>query len=216
MTQPITAVSAARRSLQIVELAGRFRDERRFLPLCCQCAQYGARWSCPPLNLDPDEFLGRFDAALLFAAQFFFDRSLIETARAPDAAGRVMSQTADWGKNALARELLLLEARLPGSEALFAGSCGWCGRCARPRRPKALCQSGPDAPVRRRAEPGCDRRFARAVRHRAALAQRRASRLLHAGGRAAAARRSASGRCGRAARGRAWPSSFYTIIKTSR
>lgn len=134
MTQPITAVSAARRSLQIVELAGRFRDERRFLPLCCQCAQYGARWSCPPLNPDPDEFLGRFDAALLFAAQFFFDRSLIETVRAPDAAGRVMSQTADWGKNALARELLLLEARLPGSEALFAGSCGWCGRCARADR----------------------------------------------------------------------------------
>ena len=102
-------------------------DVPRFMGCCQDCPNCGRYWSCPPFSFDPMTIWGRYASLRLYARKLIFtkdrlfpgERRAFERAELP----RI--------KEAMAKELLAMEAANPGSLALFPGKCERCPVCAR-------------------------------------------------------------------------------------
>ncbi len=102
-------------------------DVPRFLGYCRNCPNFGRYWSCPPFDLDPVEIWGRYGQLLLYARKVIFIRDRLF----PGERRTFEREELPKIKGAMARELLALEAKTPGSLALFPGRCDGCSVCAR-------------------------------------------------------------------------------------
>ena len=98
-----------------------FRDEvnvPKFLSYCRECPNYGKRWSCPPLSVDPEQVWLRFDLLWLWGRILYLSPGTTQ-----EEANLLLSGE----KEKLLTELLQKEAEIPGAWALSAGTCQVCG-----------------------------------------------------------------------------------------
>ena len=102
-------------------------DVPRFRGYCQDCPNHGRYWSCPPFDFDPMTIWQRYEGLLLFARKLVFHKDRLF----PGERRAFEEQELPGIKEAMANELLALEAETPGSLALFPGKCEWCPVCAR-------------------------------------------------------------------------------------
>ena len=115
------------RTVPLDEFARDLVDVPRFTGYCMDCPNHGQFWSCPPFAFDPTSLWGRYGQLMLFVRKITFRKD-----RLFPGERRAFEQTElPKIKEAMARELLDLEADRPGSLALFPGRCDWCPVCAR-------------------------------------------------------------------------------------
>ena len=133
-------------------------DVERFLGLCAQCSNYDSRWSCPPYDFDPLDYLKEFSAVRVVARRIspIGDWRFGEHAGQADPTDSTLDAEADsaagptyTGENAqsydhvwrmlsqvkadLEEELFEMEKQFPGSRLLSGGSCYKCAEgCTRP------------------------------------------------------------------------------------
>ena len=101
------------------EYIARFRQEERFLALCWQCGNFGARHGCPPFDVSPLEVLAPYRTVRIVGEKLV-----------PAADGLPLDAVEALMSPALAelnRDLLEEERRLGGYALGFAGSCPYCG-----------------------------------------------------------------------------------------
>lgn len=102
-------------------------DVPRFLGYCRDCPNWGRYWSCPPFDFDPMALWARYDGLLLLLCKVTFPKDRLFPGERRAFEERSLPRI----KGNMARKLLELEARTPGSLALFLGRCEWCKPCAR-------------------------------------------------------------------------------------
>lgn len=115
------------RTVPMSEFMGDLVDVPRFLGYCMDCPNHGQFWSCPPYAFDPAEVWPRYGALLLYARKLVFRKDRLF----PGERRAFEKEELPKIKEAMARELLAMEADRPGSRALFPGRCEWCESCAR-------------------------------------------------------------------------------------
>lgn len=93
-----------------------------FAQMCKACPNYNMRWSCPSFDFDPMEIWRRYDRLHLVAYRLV-----------PQPGQRVeaLLDAHSAQKVQMVAELTRREAEMPGSLALWAGTCDLCPRCAR-------------------------------------------------------------------------------------
>ncbi len=91
----------------------------KFLSYCRECPNYGKRWSCPPLSVDPEQVWLRFDLLWLWGRILYLSPGTTQ-----EEANLLLSGE----KEKLLTELLQKETEIPGAWALSAGPV----RCAAP------------------------------------------------------------------------------------
>lgn len=102
-------------------------DVPRFMGYCLDCSNAGRYWSCPPYDFDPQEIWARYGGLLLLVRKVTFRKDrLFPGERRAFERTELPKIKADMN-----RELLEMEAKIPGSLALFPGRCEWCPSCAR-------------------------------------------------------------------------------------
>jgi predicted metal-binding protein len=110
-----------------------YRDVDKFMTYCKQCDRYDACWSCPPFDFDIEEYLSKFDKAILFGTKIVLDETLRETCRGAqqckDTTYRIIADV----RRDLDIRLLRMEQEYIGSRAFSAGTCFRCplGQCTR-------------------------------------------------------------------------------------
>ena len=115
------------RTVPLTEFRRDLVDVPRFLGYCQDCPNFGKYWSCPPFDFDPAELWGKYDQLLLCVCKVTFTRDRLFPLERRAFEERELPKI----KDAMARELLTLEAERPGSLALFPGRCDRCPLCAR-------------------------------------------------------------------------------------
>ncbi len=118
-------------SMPLDECAARFRDAPRFAAFCRECERWNACWACPPLTVNPDEYLRPFRRVTFVAARIFFDDGERRSARAPETVRATTRRVMAERKSRLFDALLSCEAAVPGSLQLASGGCHLCAVCAR-------------------------------------------------------------------------------------
>lgn len=97
----------------------RFRQEARFLELCRQCGNFGARYGCPPFETSPLSVLAHYRTVRIVGEKLV-----------PTVSGLPLEMAHALMSPALADlngYLLEEERRLGGFALAFAGSCPYCG-----------------------------------------------------------------------------------------
>ena len=98
-------------SIPVAEFCEACLDVPAFLACCRACGNYGARWSCPPFEFEPEALWTRYTTLLLCEEK-------VERPKPPRVAE---------AKRRMTDELFALEAQHPGSLALSPGMCDICG-----------------------------------------------------------------------------------------
>lgn len=88
-----------------------------FLELCKACPNYGNVWSCPPYDFDVLAYWRRFSRLRVIARKIYLNGVSTEA----EASALLASV-----KDDMSAELYELEASVPGSMSLSAGSCALC------------------------------------------------------------------------------------------
>ena len=75
-------------SVGMSRLRQTYQDREKYMAFCRECPRYLARWSCPPLSFDVDEFLAPFAWANLLCARIVLDEDTIREADTGKKSGR--------------------------------------------------------------------------------------------------------------------------------
>jgi len=109
----------------------RYQDKEKYMEYCRACPRYNTVWSCPPLDIDSEDYLSRFEWMNVAGAKINLERHVIEEA---DTADKI--KAVGWGivsevKMRMDDKLRKLEKELPGSISLSSGGCNLCRECSR-------------------------------------------------------------------------------------
>ena len=110
----------------------RYREPERFLPYCKACRNYGALWSCPPLEVDANAVLAGFAKAQIVAVKIVYDAQTIAEADTAEKVNAVTFKSLQAVKSRLFEAMLEAEAQSPGSRSFSSGGCHLCASCTRP------------------------------------------------------------------------------------
>ena len=97
-------------------------DVEKFLGFCKTCSNYGKNWSCSPFDYDPMEIWNRYDLFKVITYRFSPEPGM----DTESAAAMIEKLKKEFMKDASE-----IEERIPGSYALFAGTCSYCAVCAK-------------------------------------------------------------------------------------
>ncbi len=120
-------VTILERTVPMDEFLRDLVDVPRFSGYCQDCPNYGRYWSCPPFDFAPMVLWTGYGAIRLYARKLVFTRDRLF----PGERRAFEATELPKIKGAMARELLAMEAEVPGRLALFPGRCEWCPVCAR-------------------------------------------------------------------------------------
>ena len=103
-----------------------YRD--KFMEFCKTCPEYNSVWSCPPLSIDPMEYLNEYNSSAIIGTKIIYDFDFIEeTKKSPEAA-----KAAYYNISAMVRNALLhVESNRQDIKAIAPGSCHICYPCER-------------------------------------------------------------------------------------
>lgn len=117
--------------IPVQRLIADFQNKEYFLRFCKECVNYNARWSCPALDFDVNEYLSKFQFAHLISAKIVFKKEVIDTVRTAEDINRVTNETIQETRKHLLEKLLELEEKYPSSVSIVSGGCNICKTCAR-------------------------------------------------------------------------------------
>ncbi|MBQ8091546.1 MAG: hypothetical protein IJ233_12465 [Pyramidobacter sp.] len=128
--------------LPLAEFIARFRDAPRFIGYCRECERWNRCWCCPPLTVEPAEYMRPYAFVTVAAAKIFFDDADRSRATTPELMRTVAWEALLREKTRLFDALLCCE-KSSGGVQLGSGGCHLCSRCARIsgepcRRPEKL------------------------------------------------------------------------------
>ncbi len=120
-------------TIAIDEFVREYRNVEHFLGFCRECDAYGKTWACPPFEQEFD--IEQYEVANLFATKVWVDPAEQEKILSKEELKSKMVEILEPVRRDLDERLLALEAIVPSSRALFAGSCRSCpkGECTRPK-----------------------------------------------------------------------------------
>ena len=125
------SVKYRKNSIEMELFRQRYQDREKYLAYCQECPKYNTVWSCPPLQIDADDYLSKYAWVNVVGAKIILDPKVIEKADTPEkirAEGwRIVTEV----KQKVEAEMLKLELQLPGSIALSSGGCSLCRECTR-------------------------------------------------------------------------------------
>ena len=105
-------------------------DVPRFLACCRECPNFDRRWSCPPYDFPVEAFWKQYTDILLYEKKVYLDSELRKKINSQEEINEISRELLTPAKKLMTEELLVLEAKYPGSRALFAGTCDFCTICA--------------------------------------------------------------------------------------
>lgn len=117
--------------IPVQHLISGFQNRDYFLRFCKECENYNARWSCPSLDFDVNEYLTRFQYAHLISTKIVFKKETIEKVCTNEEVENVTNETIREVRKLLSEKLLGLEKRYPSSVSIVSGGCNICKTCAR-------------------------------------------------------------------------------------
>ena len=110
----------------------KYQDREKHLGYCRQCPRYYQIWSCPPLSIDVDEFLGQYSRIYLVCSKINLDSDAVKIKDDPEIIKARGWEIMSAVKLEVDEKLRKLENNLPGSITLSATACNLCGKCTRP------------------------------------------------------------------------------------
>lgn len=120
MYKTITTTS----TLPAAEYIKNYRDTDTFIKFCKECNRYGACWACPPFNFNVDEYLSRYDTAIIIGTKIILHKNL-RRKTTPAACKETTEQLFTTIRSNLDKVLLKAELTSSG-RAFFAGTCHLC------------------------------------------------------------------------------------------
>ncbi|MDF2571318.1 MAG: hypothetical protein K0R55_2922 [Sporomusa sp.] len=113
------------------EFIKKYQQQEKFLAFCKDCPNYNTLWSCPPLQIDPNQFLLDFNYIAIIGVKVIYDAETIKLANTSEKIKEITTQSLREVKNKLSDTLLELERQIPDSISLASGGCYICQRCRR-------------------------------------------------------------------------------------
>ena len=97
-----------------------YQDREKHLGYCHQCPRYDRIWSCPPLSIDVEEFLGKYSWMYLVCSKINLDGGLIQATAGAENINDIGWEIMSTVKLDMDDKLRQLETAFPGSIALSA------------------------------------------------------------------------------------------------
>lgn len=110
-------IERSEKTIKVSEYIKDYVNVEEFLQYCKECKNYGAVWSCPSYDFNPEDYWKEYDELLVIARKIIFGPE-VDQARSYEIMLEV--------KDDMSRELYELEKAFPGSISLSAGSCSMC------------------------------------------------------------------------------------------
>lgn len=104
-------------------------DIPRFLGCCMDCPNYNIRWSCPPYDFSVEAIWDQYTDILLYEVKVSVSRELQANTYTQDELNDISRAILAPFKKQMTVDLLALEKLIPGSRALYAGTCELCDSC---------------------------------------------------------------------------------------
>lgn len=109
----------------------KYQDTERYIAYCRECPRYDTVWSCPPLYLDVDAYLGQFAWVNILCARIILGNDVITEADTKEKIRAVGWEILLSVKLGMEEKLRRLEKHIPGSVSLSSGGCNLCKECSR-------------------------------------------------------------------------------------
>lgn len=106
-------------------------DVPRFLACCKECPNYNKRWPCPPYVFSVEVLWKQYTNILLYEEKVYVDSALRGSVYLQEEINEIIRELLTPVKKEMTEDLFALEAKYPGSRALFAGTCDLCTICAK-------------------------------------------------------------------------------------
>ena len=113
------------------EFIAAYQHQEKYLAYCKDCKNYGARWSCPPLGFNVQEFLLPYRWMTVAAVQILFSEETLANTEEKEVK-EVSYQAIFPVKDRLHDAMLLAERKAPQCVSLSSGGCTLCPSCTRP------------------------------------------------------------------------------------
>ncbi|MCR5176457.1 MAG: DUF2284 domain-containing protein [Anaerovibrio sp.] len=117
--------------LSMQEMTQKYQDIEKHLGYCQHCPRYGKIWSCPPLDIDVQVFLDRYDWIYLVCSKIIIDSDMVQKKDTPEKISAVGWDIMSAVKLDVDEKLRKLEGKSPGSLSLSATACNLCDECTR-------------------------------------------------------------------------------------
>ena len=112
-------------TMDVEQFLSEYRDTTTCLEACKACGKYGKNWTCPPFEFDPEEAIGRYSTLDIICSKASLMRSALDSVP-PSEYPAYVNDTYAMIKLIVEDKLLAREKRIPGSVAVFPGSCMRC------------------------------------------------------------------------------------------
>jgi len=112
--------------ITVGQLVDHYCRPEKFLEFCKDCPEYGAVWSCPPLDFDPRKYLYGYHYAAIIGTKISYEPNFILESKTSPEAGKAL-----YNELSLKLHNALLEAETFDSKAVAPGSCRLCQPCER-------------------------------------------------------------------------------------
>lgn len=116
----------------IASFLTKYQDVPHFLTYCKECTNYNAKWSCPPLAVNPKTYLNDYSKIYLVGLQIFYDEKTKAEINTKEKIMDFSQKLLRKMKNQLADNLLNIEKEVPNTLSFSSGGCSWCCKCTRP------------------------------------------------------------------------------------
>lgn len=107
-------------TIPVADYIAHYRDAEKFIAFCRQCRRYNTYWACPPFTFNVDQYLSRYETALIVGTKITSLHP--EKITDPIAYGNGLMET----ERRRTDELLLEMEKTYNGRAFFPGSCLLC------------------------------------------------------------------------------------------
>lgn len=126
-------VKTSVKHLSMQDIREKYQDREKHLVYCQQCPRYDRIWSCPPLSIDVEKFLGQYSWVYLICSQINLDKELVQQKDSPEVIKAKGWEMMSAVKLKVDDQLRQLEKAISGSITLSATACNLCDDCTRPK-----------------------------------------------------------------------------------
>jgi len=113
-------------SISREQLMKYFKPEEVF-SYCAECSNHGKIWSCPPHEINIEEYLSPYKQIWIIGAKVHLNPDLIDVNNLQDSVMKLFLE----GRKQFGDKLFELESKHFNSKILLAGTCYQCNECTR-------------------------------------------------------------------------------------
>ena len=67
------------REMGLADFVRAYQNQEKYLTYCRACDNYGAKWSCPPMGIDTEEFLSPYSYVTVAAVQMVYHEDVLSS-----------------------------------------------------------------------------------------------------------------------------------------